>query len=458
MAVPGIPSAELESLGARAPGLLVTPADAGWDAARQAFNLAIEQRPALIAFPRTVDDVAAVIGFARRNGLRVAPQRTGHAAEPIESLERAVLLRTDRLQGVEIDPRARRARVAAGALWADVVAPCSPLGLSPLAGSSPTVGVAGYTLGGGLSGLGRKLGLAASSVTAIEIVTADGRAVRADHDNEPELFWALRGGGGNFGVVTALEFELYETPELFAGNLFFPVERASDVFHAWHAATLDAPEELGLGARILNVPDVPGPPPPLRGRSFALIWAVYLGDEATGAELLAPLRALGPEIDTLAPVAPAALAQVFMDPEEPGPSHDDHMLLGELPPAAIDAFVAAASPGVADLILAELRLLGGALSRPPARPGALATLPGDYSLFAVGSLMDPAAGPKLREDLDRLTAALAPYDAGRYVNFSDRPLTSEAFFDADTCRRLQAVKSRWDPDDLILAGHPVAAG
>jgi FAD/FMN-containing dehydrogenase len=457
MAVPGIPSAELEALSARAPGFVVTPADAGWDAARQAFNLAVDQRPMLIALPRGVDDVVAVVDFARRNGLRVAPQRTGHAAEPIESLERTVLLRTDRMRDVEIDPHARTASVAAGALWSDVVDRASPLGLAPLAGSSRTVGVVGYTLGGGLSGLARKHGLAANSVTAIELVTADGRVVRADASNEPELFWALRGGGGNFGVVTALEIGLYATPEIYAGNLLFPIERATEVFHAWHAATLNAPEELGLGARMLRVPDVPGPPPPLRGRAFALVWAIYLGDESAGAELLAPLRALGPEIDMVEKVDPSGLARVFMDPEEPGPSLDDHMLLGELSPDAIDAFVDATGPDSgSSLTLAELRVTGGALSRPPAGAGALAALGGDYVMFAVGSLMDPAIRPAIAGDLDRIATALAPYDAGRYLNFSDRCISADAFFDPDTCRRLQAVKSTWDPDDLIVAGHPVA--
>ncbi len=453
---PNILATELDRLRARGVGFVVTADEPGWDAARRAFNLAVDQRPELIVFPAEPDDVVATVDFARRHGLRIAPQRTGHAAEPIESLSGAVLLRTDRMQGVEIDPQARTARVAAGAVWADVADRASAHGLAPLAGSSRGVGVVGYTLGGGLSLLGRKHGLAANSVTAVELVTADGRKVRATADDEPELFWALRGGGGNFGIVTGLELDLYATPEIYAGNLFFPFERTAEVLHLWHELTRSAPEELTLLGRVLQVPDVPGPPEPLRGRSFAVLGAVFLGDETAGAELLRPVRELGPEIDTLAKIEPAALGHVHMDPEDPVPSRDEHVLTAELPSEAVDAFVAATGPGSGSAILsAELRQNGGALAREAAGAGVLSRLPGEHVMFAVGSLMDPGLAPKLTEDLDRVVSALAPYAAGRYFNFGNRPLEAFAFFDADTYSRLQAVRAEWDPDGLLVAGHPV---
>jgi FAD/FMN-containing dehydrogenase len=438
---------------------LVAPGDPGWDASRQAFNLAVDQRPELIAFPESVGDVIAAVEYARTKGLRVAPQRTGHAAEPLESLAGALLLRTDRLGGVELDPIARTARIAAGAVWGEVADLATPHGLAPLAGSSRGVGVIGYHLGGGLSFIGRKFGLAANAVRAIELVTADGELVRVTADSEPELFWALRGGGGNFGVVTALEIDLFATPEIYAGNLLYPAERAREVFHAWREATLTAPDELTLSARILQVPDIPGPPPPLRGRSFAVVDVVYVGAEADGAELLAELRALGPEIDIVAAAGPDALGRVHMDPEDPAPALDDHTLTGPLPPEAIDAFVDAAGPDSGStLVSAELRQNGGALSRPDPNGGALAFVPGDYFMFAVGMLAQPDAAVAVRADLDRLLEALAPYDAGSYFNFSDRPISASAFFPREVVDRLGAVKLRWDPDDLFVAGHPVDVG
>jgi hypothetical protein len=437
--------------------LAVAPGEPPWDAARAAFNLAVDQRPVLIVFPETVEDVVASIGFARANGLRVAPQRTGHAAESIVSLAGTLLLRTDRLGAdVEIDAAARTARIGAGAVWGDVADLAAPHGLAPLAGSSRGVGVVGYHLGGGLSFVGRKHGLAANAVRAIELVAADGSRVRATADSEPELFWALRGGGGSFGVVTAIEIDLVATPEIQAGNLLFPVQRAREVFHAWREATLTAPDELTLSARVLQIPDVPGPPPPLRGRSFAVVDAVFLGGEADGAELLAPLRALEPEIDTVAPAGPDVLGRVHMDPEDPAPALGDHRLLGPLPPEAIEAFADAVGPGSGSrLISAELRQNGGALSRPVPGGGALAFVPGHYFVFAVGALTAPGAAVALRSDLDRLLEALSPYDAGSYFNFSDRPISISAFFPRDVVDRLAVVKRRWDPDDVFVAGHPV---
>jgi hypothetical protein len=398
------------------------------------------------------------VEFARARGLRVAPQGTGHNASAIASLERTILVKTSALRDVEIDPAARRARVGAGVLWAEVTGPASEHGLAPLAGSSPDVGVVGYTLGGGLSWLGRKHGLAANSVVAIELVTADGRVVRCDRDTEPDLFWALRGGGGSFGVVTAIEFVLYPAPHVYAGAMLWPWERATEVLKRYVEWCRTAPDAISTSARLLQVPPLPDIPEPVRGRQFVAIDGAYLGDEAAAAEVLAPLRALEPEIDMFAAIPAAALSHIHMDPEQPVPGHGDGMLLDELTPAAIDALVAIAGPGSGSPLLSvELRQLGGALAVPRADHGALAKLGGAFALFAVGMTTTPEAGAAVAARVDRVIAAMDPWDAGpRYLNFTERPADASAFFPDGTLRRLRAVNRANDPGDMLCANHPVA--
>ena len=248
------------------------------------------------------------------------------------------------MRGVIIDVPGRRARVAAGTLWLEVTTPASEHGLAPLAGSSPDVGVVGYSLGGGVSWLARKHGLSANSILAIEIVTADGRLRRVDAEHDADLFWALRGGGGSFGVVTAMEIALYPMAELYAGAMFWPWERSSEIMHAWREWTLTAPDEVTSSARIMQIPPLPDVPEPLRGRSFVTIDAAVIGNRAFGAEVVQALRDLGPEIDTFDMVAPVALSRLHNDPEAPVPVMSEHRLLGDLPAEAIDAFVAVAGP------------------------------------------------------------------------------------------------------------------
>src|SRR3712207_850453 len=202
------------------------------------------------------------------------------------------------MRGVSIDPDARVARVAAGTIWIEVVEAAAEHGLAALAGSSPDVGVVGYTLGGGLSWLARRYGLAAERVLAIEVVTADGRLVRADRSNEPDLFWALRGGGGSFAAATALEFELIELSEVYAGMLLWDISRARDVVHAWREWTATAPDTITTAIRLLHFPPLPELPDFLRGRSVVVVDGACVADEAAAVEILAPLRALEPEIDT----------------------------------------------------------------------------------------------------------------------------------------------------------------
>src|SRR4051794_20117634 len=248
----------VDALRERLDGDFVTPGDPTWDEARLAWNLAVDQRPAAVALPESVEDIAEVVRYARSNGMRVAGQSTGHNAHPLaDGLDHTVLVKTHQMRSVTIDPDARVARVESGALWMDVTHPAGEYGLAPLAGSSPDVGVAGYSLGGGISWLGRKYGLAANSVIAVELVNADGEVVRASAVENADLFWALRGGGGSFGIVTAIEMRLYPVRELYAGWLISPMERAEEVLNAGRDGVDTVPEEVPSVGRLLQVPPLP---------------------------------------------------------------------------------------------------------------------------------------------------------------------------------------------------------
>jgi FAD/FMN-containing dehydrogenase len=436
---------------------IVLPGEEGWDEARRAWNLAVDQQPALVAMPETAGHVAEIVRFAREQGLHVAPQGTGHAATPLGSLDDTILLKTERMRRVEIDPGARVARAEAGVLWGDVTEAASEHGLVALAGSSPDVGVVGYTLGGGIGWLARRHGLAASSVVAVEVVAADGRLLRADAENEPDLFWALRGGGGSFGIVTAIEFALYPAEDLYAGWLFFPLERAADVFHAWREWTANAPDEVTSISRLLRLPPLPELPEPLRGRSFAVVEAAYLGSEEEGVELLRPLRELGPEMDTFAVIPASGLQELHMDPPRPVPGIGDGMLLGELTVETVDALVDAAGPDSGSPLLSvEVRHLGGALAESKPGRGALASIDADYALYAVGVPVSPEVAVAVESAIGRVKEALAPWDAGRdYLNFTERRAAGERLFSGLGYRRLRAIKAAYDPQNVIRANHPV---
>jgi FAD/FMN-containing dehydrogenase len=437
--------------------LIAQPGDDGWDEARQAWNLAADQQPAAVARPGTADDVIAIVAWARAGGLRVAAQGTGHAAASLSSLGNAVLVRTGRLGEVQIDPELRRARVGAGVIWADVSTAAAESGLAALAGSASDVGVTGYTLGGGVSWLARRYGLAANSVLAVELVTADGRLVRADHHHEPDLFWAVRGGGGAFGVVTAIEFELYPIAEVYAGALFWPAEQAETVLNAWRAWAGTSPADLTSCGRILNLPPLPSVPEPLRGRSFAVVEVAYLGSPADAAAHLEPLRALGPEIDTVATIPVAQLAGLHMDPDGPVPGAGNGLLLDDLPPAAITALLAVAGPGTGSPLLSvEFRHFGAALSEATPQAGALASIDAAFGMYAVGMAVTPDLKQAINDRLDLLREALSPWRSHHgYFNFDDRPGDAEPLFPHATYRRLRKIKAAYDPGDLFLSNHPV---
>jgi hypothetical protein len=360
---------------------------------------------------------------------------------------------------VTIDPVARTARVQAGVLWLEVVEAAAQDGLAALAGSSPDVGVVGYTLGGGMSFLARKYGLSTNNVRAIELVTADGRLVRADPEIEPDLFWALRGGGGSFGVVTAIELQLFPTKQAYAGVLWYPIERGLEVLQAWRELTESdqVPDELTTVGRFLQLPPIPDIPEEVRGKSFVIVEAIHVGEPAQADELLAPLRALGPINDTIATVPMPALSHIHMDPEQPVPGAGDGLMLDRLPGEALDAFVDVAGASAQfPLLSVELRHLGGELARPRPEHGALSSIEAQYAMFAVGMVPAPELEAPVRAQVQAVKEALAPWAARHmYLNFAETQREAATFWTEQAYHRLRRIKAAVDPDDVIHSNHPI---
>src|SRR3954467_4363834 len=451
-------SISAEELRERLTGDYVTPEDSSWHEARLAWNLAVDQRPAAVVIPETVDDVVEVVRYARANGLRVAGQSTGHNAHPLaEGLDHTILVKTHRMRRVKIDPEARIARVEPGTLWMDVTYPAGEHGLAPLAGSSPDVGVAGYVLGGGISWLGRKYGLAANNVVAIELINTEGDLVRASADENADLFWALRGGGGSFGIVTAIELRLFPVKELYAGWLIFPMERAEEVLNAWRDWADTVPDEVTSVGRLLQIPPLPDIPEPLRGRRLVVVEAAMIMDEAQASRRRRPLRKPGPEMDPFATIPATGLQELHMDPPQPVPGLGDHMLLRDLTRTGIEQLVevgghASTSP----LLSVEIRHLEGALGRPAPGNGATPALDARFAMFAVGMTMDPVMTAAVRAYLPVVKAALARYDSGReYLNFAEHSTDPRRLWSPMAYKRLQRIKREHDPLDIFRANHPV---
>jgi FAD/FMN-containing dehydrogenase len=438
-----------EALRDRIEGQVVLPGDEDYDVARRGWNLTHDVRPAIVVMPVCAEDVREAVIHARDNGYRVLVQGTGHNGTPVGDLADTVLIRTGAMRGVEIDAANRIARVEAGAVWADVTAPASEHGLAALAGSAPDVGVVGYCVGGGLGWLGRRYGLCCERVLAFDVVTADGRLVRADRQNETELFWALRGGGGSYAAIVGLELELIPVPAVTGGMMLFDWTRAREVLQTWRAWSETAPETVTTSIRIMQIPDMPTVPEFVRGRGVVIIDGAVVGSAEEAAEVLAPLRAMGPEVDTFADVPPVALSYIHMDPEEPMPAISTSATIDALPAEAVDAIVDGFGEGSGSpLMMVELRHIGGALARPGT--SALSHLPGEYLLFAGGISMGPELDIYTEQAFARLQDTLAPWKSGRmYANFSERACTPRELYGDEAAVRLQAVRVAYDPERLF---------
>ena len=409
------------------------------------------ERPAAVAVPTSVEEVQLVVRHAAETGLRVAVHTTGRGVRQTGRLDDTLLVQTRELGGARLDAPARIVRAGGGALWSDVSRAAAPAGLAALAVPTPSVGVVGTVLAGGVGWLSRRHGLASESLRAVELVTADGRLVRADPDRERDLFWALRGGGGGLGVVTAVELALVEPAPAQGGTMRWPAARAREVMHAWREWTLDLPREVTSMARLAGGGD----------EAATLVEAVLLADDATSGELLAPLRALAPEREGIRPIAAADLDTLHPDVLGERPVYYDHLLLHDLPEEALDLCLDLVGPAAGfPLLDLELRHLGGALDDRRRHRGALGSLDAGYLLVV-------AAAPERADVARELVEELSPWAAGHiFLSFVTPDTPDGEVFPADTRRRLWAVKALYDPEDRFVAplghitgvGHPLRDG
>ncbi len=436
-------------------GAVHFPGDPGYDMARSPWNLQAQHHPAAVAYPASADEVADVLRAARKAGLRVVPQGTGHGAAPLDGhLGDAVLLRTAGLCELEIDPERRCARVGAGALWGDLAEAAGRHGLAGLHPSSPDVGVVGYSISGGIGWYARQFGLQCHAISAAEVVLADGSIVRATADNEPELFWALRGSAMPLGVVTALEFDLIPLDTVVAGFLAWDWARVEEVLPAWASWAVDAPEAATTSFRLLVAPPFEYIPAPLRDRGLMVVDGAVLGSDAEAAEILAPLRGLRPEFDTMTRVAAPSLVRLHLEPEGPAPAYASSRLLSGLPDEAVAAVIAAVGPESSNRPdIAEFRQLGGALRRPdPA--SALSSLDGDFLVLGLALGLDPAEWERRRSYTVGLLEALEPWTTGsQYLPMLDDQTDTRKAFPPEVNARLSRLRAAVDPDRLFVGQH-----
>ncbi|RIV33207.1 FAD-binding oxidoreductase [Micromonospora radicis] len=453
-------AAQVAELRAAVAGSVSRPDDHNYDVDRATYNLLTPQQPAATVGVLGVDDVRETVRFARRHGLPVAVQATGHGVGA--PADRGVLINTSRMTGVVVDPEGATARVEAGVRWQSVIDEAAKYGLAPINGSSPTVGVVGYTLGGGHSPfLGRSHGYAADHVTAIDIVTPDGEFHTLTSTSQPDLFWAVRGGKANFGVVTAIEFRLFPQARLYGGGLFFPGAQAAAVLPAWRSWIEDTPDELTSSVALVRLPPLEELPEPLRGQLVVHVRIAYLGTEEAGQQLVAPLRRAGTLLlDTVAELPYAAVASIHNDPVTPLPICERSALLRELTPAQLDRIVGlAGETATVPVTMVEIRHLAGALRRPPQEPNAVANRDAAFLLF-VASVAAPDEVPRHAEYHGSIIAVVADTDTHRtFANFltpgNGGPEHVATAYPPEVYERLVDLKRQWDPENLFRFTHTV---
>ncbi|MEU2940189.1 FAD-binding oxidoreductase [Nocardiopsis alba] len=446
------------ALRARTVGPVHTPGDEGHEKGRTGIQLMDRHEPDAVVEAATAEDVRAAVTVAAAHGVPVAAQRTGHGHGV--GMDEGILVDTRRLSGVRIDPERRTARVEAGATWRDVIEAASPHGLAPLSGSSPDVGVVSYLLGGGLSLLGRRHGYAADHVRSLDLVTPDGEHTRVDEHTGPETFWALRGGGSSFGLVTGVEFDLFPVARLYGGGLYLDATDTPDILDLWRRWADDTPEEMTSGVSALRYPDMEGVPDHLRGRPIVQISAAWSGPPERGPALLAPLRSAAPVLmDTLRELPYADSGAVFDDHDDRAGFRGEGLMVRDPGPEALTALLRTVLADRPFMRVVWLRHLGGAMARPPRTPSAVGHRDASHALSALTFTgpdgVDTAAMADLRSEVAGL---FADHALGTSSNLSFGPVEAErvrSMYEPATLRRLVELRDRMDPHRRIHTNRPL---
>ena len=434
----------LGALRARIRGAVLGPGEPGYDAARRVFNAMVDRRPALIARCAGAADVSAAVTFAREHRLPLSVRGGGHGVTGAAICDGGLTIDLSGMRGVRVDPRHHTARAGGGATWGDVDHETQAFGLATTGGIVPSTGVAGLTLGGGIGYLNRKHGLACDNLVSADVVTADGRVLTAGAGEHEDLFWALRGGGANFGAVTSLEYRLHPVGAVLAGELVHPLDRAREALRFYRDWSTGAPDEVRADATLLSGPE---------GPALAML-VCYAGDIARGEAVLRPLRAFGPPIvDTIAPVPYRTVQNLLTEILTPGFHHYwKSGFVRELPDDAIERLVDFFAANVpAPFAAVAIEHLGGAIGRVPEGETAFAHRRAQHSVLVLRAWRDPAESARSVAWGRACYAVVEPFlDEGVYVNYlgDEGDTRTRAAYGA-SYQRLAALKHRYDPDNLF---------
>jgi FAD binding domain/Berberine and berberine like len=441
-------------------GTLIGPDDVGYDDARRVYNGMVDRYPALIARCESVADVAAALLHARQHGMEVAVRGGGHAAPGFGTIDGGLLIDLGPLKAIHVDPARRVAWVQPGVLWSELDAATQEHGLAITGGRASSTGVAGFTLGSGSGWLERKMGLAADNLRAARVVTATGQVVTASATENPDLFWALRGGGGNFGIVVEFEFALRPVgPLVFGGMLLWPRERAGEVMRAYRDLMADAPDALCGGLALITAPPLDFVPAELQGRPAVGVIVLYDGDAERGAEHIAPLRALSPAVDVVQPM-PYCAVQTMMDKPHNAAMRNYYKsgFLDELGDAVIETILAGAENAPSTLSAVILQPLGGAFGRVGDMDTALGHRDAKWAIQVLAQWLEPERDTTNRSWVRAMTDALSAWSrpAG-FPNFiaDGGDAAVMVAYGAERYARLVEAKDRWDPENVFAINHNI---
>jgi FAD/FMN-containing dehydrogenase len=453
----------VDELRAKVEGEVITPEDSAYEEARLVWNGMIDRRPALVVRCASAEDVVAALAVAREHGLLVSVRCGAHSTPGYSSCDGGLVIDLRPMNRVQVDAQGRTARVQGGAVWAELDAATQEHGLAVTGGRVSDTGVAGLALGSGSGWLERMYGVTCESLVSADVVTADGSVVTASAQENDELFWGLRGGGGNFGIVTEFEFRLHPVgPLVTAGLLMYPRAQAREVIRFYRDYIAGAPEEVGGGVALLTAPPEPFVPEEVRGRPAVGIVFCYVGAPEDGAEAAKPLREFGPPVIDMIQPMPYAAVQQMLDAGSPRGVREYFKVdsLSELSDDAIDAIVASAEELPAPFGQLILAPMGGAMSRSDHDAMALPMNDAPWTYFCLAMWMNPAEDEQNIAWARGFHEAMRPFGVGtapaNFIEADEGSARLRASYGEDTYARLVALKQRWDPDNVFCMNQNIA--